>query len=245
MELDCYKIYDTAPAIVPGRARREWMDEFEDRHPYRCLPLSMANSTGWELICPIDLEVTWNGNYYEDAIKFRSPAGDAAINAFAGSHFRSGIFTLHTGYLFRTPPGWHVACSGPPNSPKDGVSALSGVIETDWLPFPFTMNWQMTRPGTISFKAGEPFCFIWLVQPAQLEAVQPRIHKLDDHAELKAEFKAWAENRADFASRLADNEPGAVKDRWQRFYMKGEAATGLKADNHATKRSLQTPVEER
>jgi len=28
------------------------------------------------------------------------------------------------------------------------------VIETDWLPDPFTMNWQMTRPGTVRFREG-------------------------------------------------------------------------------------------
>jgi len=43
---------------------------------------------------------------------------------------------------------------GPPNWPKDGVYPLSGLVETDWLPFPFTMNWQMTRAGSVSFSAG-------------------------------------------------------------------------------------------
>jgi len=32
--------------------------------------------------------------------------------------------------------------------------AADGVIETDWLPDPFTMNWQMTRPGTVRFREG-------------------------------------------------------------------------------------------
>ena len=31
--------------------------------------------------------------------------------------------------------------------PKDGISALSGVIETDWLLYNFTVNWIFTRPG--------------------------------------------------------------------------------------------------
>ncbi|MEC7290914.1 MAG: DUF6065 family protein, partial [Pseudomonadota bacterium] len=48
MQLECYKIHDVAPDIVPGRSNRDWMDAFPDRQPYRCLPLSMANSTGWE-----------------------------------------------------------------------------------------------------------------------------------------------------------------------------------------------------
>ena len=61
MQLECYKIYNTAPEIVPGRSNRDWMDAFPDRQPYRCLPLSMANSTGWEILCPMDIKIVWNG----------------------------------------------------------------------------------------------------------------------------------------------------------------------------------------
>ncbi len=45
------------------------MDAFQDRHPYRCLPLTMANSSGWEILCPIGLTIEWNGGLMEDGIK--------------------------------------------------------------------------------------------------------------------------------------------------------------------------------
>ena len=243
MQLDCYRIYSTAPRIVPGRSRREWMDAFADRHPYRCLPLTMANSTGWEILCPIDIEIEWNGGEMEDAIRITSSAGDAAVASFASSHFRRGIVTMHTGHLFRTPPGWGVWCQGAPNWPKDGIAPLTGLIETDWLPFPFTMNWQMTRPGKVRFEKDEPFCFMNIMAHHQLEDVQPELHQLDDNPELKAEFDAWAASRSDFNKRLNDREEGAMKDRWQRHYMRGKAVTGLEGDGHKTKRSLKAPVE--
>jgi hypothetical protein len=204
----------------------------------------MANSTGWEILCPADLEIEWDGGEYENAIKLRSSAGDAAVESFAGSHFRRGIVTMHTGHLFRTPPGWAVTCSAPPNWPKDGISALSGLVETDWLPFPFTMNWQMTRPGKVRFEKDEPFCFISLVEHHRLEEIQPNLRMLDDAPELKAEFSAWSESRADFNKRLAGREDEAMRDRWQRHYMKGKTATGGAAETaHKTKRQLKTPIE--
>ena len=55
--LDAYMIHDSAPDFVPGHSRREWMDVFQDRHPYRCLPLTMANSTGWDLLCPYTVDI--------------------------------------------------------------------------------------------------------------------------------------------------------------------------------------------
>tara|TARA_B100001179_G_scaffold163060_1_gene119699 strand:- start:614 stop:1360 length:747 start_codon:yes stop_codon:yes gene_type:complete len=243
MQLDCYRIYSVAPQIVPGRSRREWMDAFTDRHPYRCLPLTMANSTGWEILCPIDIEIEWNGGELAEAIQFRSSASEAEIASFAGSHFRRGIVTFHTGHLFRTPPGWAVWCNGAPNWPKDGIYPLSGLIETDWLPFPFTMNWQMTRPGKVRFEKDEPFCFITLVEHDKLETVQPQLRMLDDDEKLKEEFEAWKVSRTDFNRRLEDQEAEAMRTRWQRHYMRGESATGSAADAHKTKRRLPHPVE--
>lgn len=243
MQLDCYRIYQTAPEIVPGRSQRDWMDAFEDRHPYRCLPLTMANSTGWEILCPIDLKIIWDGGPREHNISFFTSGDPRYIESFADSHFRRGIVTFHTGHLFRTPPGWGVWASGPPNFFKDGIQPLTGLIETDWLPFPFTMNWQMTRPGEVVFKKGEPFCFITLMEHRRLEEVQPQLKQLNNNEELKGDYDAWRTSRDDFNERLKKREAGAMKDRWQRHYMRGEKVTGDKADDHQTKRRLKPPVE--
>ncbi|MEL7481098.1 MAG: DUF6065 family protein [Pseudomonadota bacterium] len=242
MQLDCYQIYDVAPEIVPGRPQRAWMDAYTDRHPYRCLPLTMANSTGWEILCPFDVEIVWDGGPLEDAILITSKQFPEGVASFTGSHFRRGIVTFHTGYLFRTPPGWGVWATGMPNHPKDGIAPLTGLIETDWLPFPFTMNWQMTKPGRVKFERGEPFCFITLMEHGRLEEVTPRIHKLDDHAELKAEYTAWRDSRNNFNERLATREESAMRERWQRHYMRGEKVLGDGAESHATKRRLNVPV---
>ena len=53
LELECFSTAARPPEIVPGRPQRAWMERFADRHPYRCLPLTMANTTGWELLCPM------------------------------------------------------------------------------------------------------------------------------------------------------------------------------------------------
>lgn len=244
MKLDCYRIYQTAPKIIPGRSRRQWMDDFVARHPYRCLPLTMANSTGWEILSPTDIEIEWDGGEGMDAIKITGSEGPGAVNAFAGTHFGKGIVTMHTGHLFRTQPGWALWCMGSPNEPKDGISALSGLVETDWLPFPFTMNWQMTRPGKVRFEKDEPFCFFTLVEHHKLEDIQPELHMLDDNSELKADFEAWRDSRAEFSSRLANLDPDAVRDGWQRHYMRGKTAAGERTEtDHKTKRQLKAPID--
>lgn len=241
MKLECYKIYDVAPEIVPGRSNRDWMDAFPDRQPYRCLPLSMANSTGWEILCPIDLKITWNGGPGKSDIRFETKSDPRAIASFADSHFQRGIVTFHTGHLFKTEPGWGLWTMGAPNYFKDGIAPLSGLVETDWLPFPFTMNWQMTRPGSVVFKQGEPFCFIMPMQHKLLEDIEPERKLLASNPELENDFNNWATSRQTFNDKLIAGDPESRKAGWQRHYMRGETTTGDAAQVHQTKRRLKPP----
>ena len=131
MLLECYPTSQRPPDIVPGRPQRAWMDAFAERHPYRCLPLSMANTSGWEILCPVGFTMEWNGGAHQDCITFTPDHGHPDFHDFVKSHFSRGIVTFHPGYLFRTPPGWSMWAGGPPNHVKDGVQPLVGLVETD------------------------------------------------------------------------------------------------------------------
>lgn len=60
-ELTCYALNEFAPRLVAARQDRKWMDSFPSQHAYRCLPLSIANSYGWHALCPVPVEIEWNG----------------------------------------------------------------------------------------------------------------------------------------------------------------------------------------
>jgi Family of unknown function (DUF6065) len=94
----------------------------------------------------------------------------------AVSHFGHGILTFHIPCLFRTEPGIDLLVQGPVNRPKDAIAPLSGIVETDWAPYTFTMNWQFTRPGiAVRFEKGEPFCHVWPLQRGALQTVEPEV----------------------------------------------------------------------
>ncbi len=247
MELECFPTVSPGvmpPEIVPGRPQRAWMDHFNARHPYRCLPLTMANCSGWEILCPMAFTAEWNGGPMQEDIKLKTDYPHPHFHHFATSHFSQGVMTLHPGYLFRTPPGWSLIAMGPPNQPKDGIQALSGVVECDWLPFPFTMNWLFTRPGKVRFEKGEAFCFITLVQDKPLHDIQPVIRRLESDPELTHQYTVWEKHRADFNQRIFRGDPEATKAAWQRFYFKGEYPEELNTpapEGHVNKRRLKTP----
>lgn len=242
MKITCYTIDDEPAEMVPGRPDRAWMDAFGDRHPYRCLPLVIANTTGWELLSPATFTATWTGGPLAEDIRIDADDDFEGLARLVTSHFTKGVLTFHTGYLFRTEPGWDMWVGGAPNLVKDGIQPLSGIVETDWLPFPFTMNWHFTRPGMVQFHKGEPFCFIMPVPHAGYEAMQPVVRSIHDNPDLFSEYMAWSESRTSFLDKLSARDEDTVKQGWQRHYFKGEKVTGEKrGEAHVNRRRLQPP----
>lgn len=238
--LEFFKVGANPPPVVPALGKRAWMDATHARYAYRCIPMTIANASGWEVRCPFAFDVTWNGDSGLDAISLTSTATPAEIEALVGSHFGHGIITFHTGWLVRTSPGWATWARGAPNWPKDNISALEGLVETDWLPFPFTMNWRFSRPGTVRFEADEPYCFMTPVPHAMLDTIAPNTRQLDDDPELAADYRRWQTSRADFNQRLQQNEREAVEQGWQRHYVR-KTTDGPLTGFHITKRALRKP----
>ncbi|MCB1474338.1 MAG: hypothetical protein KDJ68_16050 [Rhodobiaceae bacterium] len=241
-ELKCYRITENASPIAPGRSQRDWMEATPSRFAYRCLPLSIANSSGWEIRMKAGVSIYWNGGSLIEDFRIVWDEGASPADHNCGSHFGSGIVTFHTGYLFRTDPGWAIWARGAPNAVKDGIQALEGLIETDWLPFPFTMNWQMTRPGHVRFEAGEPYCFITPVQHQVLDTIEPQMYELAENPELASDYRAWSQSRNEFNARLKEQDPEAIKQGWQRNYMRGHMLDGTPVNGpHVSKRLLAKP----
>ena len=244
VKLTCYAIGADAPMIRAAPATRAWMDGVIDNHAYRCLPLAIANSHGWEVLAPANVTAEWNGDPHPRGLALCGDDGLPPAPNRVASHFGYGIITFHLSYLFRTEPGWNLVASGPFNAPKDGVAALTGIIETDWLPYPFTMNWQMTRPGTVRFERGEPICSVFPVARGTLAAVEPEIVALDEHPEVAAPLREWQLRRAEFARALYTS-PRPLKDAWQRDYFVGRMPDGSPVQGHEAKLKLAEPVDRR
>ncbi len=137
-------------ALRPSPPRRRWMDELPQS--YQCLPMVIANQWGWQVLCPTEVRVTWDGTPGLDGLRVEvAPQYEPAIK----SQFGSGIVTFSPPWLFRTSPGWDLYLKGPSNRWKPNCAPLEGVIETWWLNYTFTLNWKLVEPGTVTFAQGE------------------------------------------------------------------------------------------
>jgi hypothetical protein len=236
--LIAYPIEGMAPMrLVPAASGRAWMSSTEYGFANRCLPLLLANQAGWWLQLDRQIEVTWSGGPAQTSLQIASSSRPPCS---ASSVFGHGVLTFHVPFLFRTPPGWNLLVRGPANQPKDGVTPLEGVVESDWSVATFTMNWQLTRPGhKIRFERDDPVCMIVPQRRGELESFRPRIAPLASDPETQHAYLEWAESRDLFLlyRRLTRSRPGSHK--WQRHYYRGTSPSGLSAREHQSKLHLR------
>ncbi len=239
MKLTAYVIDGHTIEIRPAPVDRDWMDKIDQRFAYRCLPLSIANAHGWEILCPSGFTAVWDGGRALNAVTVTVDAGEIAP---ALGHFGFGVLTFHVPCLFRTEVGYDLMVSGPINRPKDAIAPLTGLIETDWSPYSFTMNWQFTRPQTaVRFEKGEPFCRIVPVRRGEIESVEPELCLLSDNPVLKRQHDTWTANRNRFNVDLRQPGSEAQVEKWQKLYHRGLMPDGGAAStaDHRTRLSVR------
>ncbi|MBP1887444.1 DUF6065 family protein [Sinorhizobium mexicanum] len=223
-ELTAYVLEGHEVRIRPAPLERRWMDRTNQRFAYRCLPLNIANTHGWEILCSTAFSAIWDGRYALDAVRIKTRSDKPPL---AVSHFGEGVLTFHVPCIFKTEPGFDLYVTGPINNPKDGIAPLTGIVEADWSPYTFTMNWIFTRPAhRVHFAADEPFCHIFPVKRGALETVTPTLRPLAEAPEIEREYRLWSESRYNFNRDLANPESSAAQARWQKSYFRGELPSG-------------------
>ncbi len=237
LELTAYVFRGWSPRLKPAASRREWMDATPESFAYRCLPLKIANEHGWELLSPCGFEAEWSGGPLAGDVEIIADAGTSALDTPVAL-FGQATLTFHVPALFRTPPGWNMWIGGSPNAAKDGIAPLGGIVETDWSPYSFTMNWRFTRPHhRIRFEVDEPIAFRMPLERQALERFEARIAPIDEAPELRAQFEAWSRSRDAFQRDVAANPSLSPAERWQKLYYRG-----LEPDGTAGSRDHQARV---
>ncbi len=231
--IDAYEIHQQADMdLVPAPINRDWMDATQSRFAYRCLPMTIANQAGWVIRSPCSFVARWNGGptNADTAISFENTPDDRITSLFG-----HGVITFNMPYLFRTKAGCNLWVKGPSNYPKVGLTALEGIVETDWTAASFTMNWKITQPGMIvSFHRGEPICMIIPFLRNMLETCQVQRLPLDRNEELDNAYRAWSANRDAFHKSVARRESEAVAQGWQKDYFQGRDPGADKFPEHQT-----------
>lgn len=234
--LTALRLFPSTHSLRPAALQRGWMHDTTDRFAYRCLPMILANQAGWVVASGQRVVATWTGGPSLESLVVAAPDGG---DPPAASQFGHGILTWDIPFLFRTPRGYNLLVRGPANWWKDGAVALEGLVETDWAVATFTMNWKLTRPGTVCFEPDDPVCMIVPQRRGELEAFRPRVAPIGTKPELARQYRAWARAR-DRAIAALENprRPADAPAVWQLHYLRGTSPAGAQAPEHQTKLGL-------
>ncbi|MDE0756327.1 MAG: DUF6065 family protein [Woeseiaceae bacterium] len=233
LQITAYEVVEEPMQLRSAVRARDWIDDLPEKFAYRCLPLAIANQVGWEILNPVSFTARWNGKAGLDAVKISFHKEESAL---VGSHFGNGVLTFSLGYLFRTTKSHNLWVKGPANSPKDAIAPLEGIIETDWAPFTFTMNWQFTRKRhKVTFEKDEPIATVLPYPRHYVRKFDPTVKNLDENAKLYQQYVDWRDDRMKFNEELQQSGSEAEKQGWQRTYMKGEDQSGNTFAGHETK----------
>ena len=228
---------DVTKTIRPCRPSRDWMDATPGQYAYRCIPLSAANTMGWEILNPVDVTLRWSGPDAGDRIDVEAAAADPFSPR---PHFGSGTVTWYLPFLFRTPADYGLIVTGPANQDKAHIVPLDAFVRTDWVPFPFTMNWRITAPGkSIHFAAGEPICRVLPYPLELLNDMHIEIRDISEDPAFLGKVSDWEKERARNyqeqqkaeAQWAAEGREPDMKEMWNSQYAKGSGSDAAAVDH--------------
>jgi hypothetical protein len=236
LQLTAHSAWGFDVKIVPAWTTRAWMDVTGEKFAYHCLPMVLANQSGWLILAPHGAVAEWNGGNSPSDLKVEVREGTPAVQAV--SQVGTGILTWQIPYVFRTPAGWNLLCRGPANHVKDGISPLEGLVETDWSYASFSMNWKLTRPGRIEFSEGEPIAMIVPHKRGDLEAFAAQYATLDSNPDLRRGYDLWIKSRQAFWESQNRGDPEILKQKYQKHYFRGRTNEDVPFPDHQKTRNL-------
>jgi len=132
-----------------------------------CQPYTSANSQGFWVFPPADIDICWKGDTFDykiiseythvdhDLVKSMLREGEAKVEMFCPEgqgrtkygwgNVEKNVVQIWTGCIFHTPPGWNLQIRSPVNCEPRPCFVMEGVLETDWMQYDIWLNVVFTR----------------------------------------------------------------------------------------------------
>lgn len=214
---------DSKIIISPMSIKRDWMDATEDKHAYRCFPVTQANMIGWNLSCSQDIKFIWNG------INNTSSENVTILDGLDFTYTGRGQSTvsIHTGLTFRSEQNISMFTINPVNYFNEDFETMSSLISTSFLDTGFPLAIKARNPNKeITIKAGTPLATI---VPISLTAMDNTAIEIIDYSDV--DRKREMANRSYGEAAQVVNQSG----QWTDWYREAVNEKGESIGSHETK----------
>jgi hypothetical protein len=179
--------------IEQSKVQRDWMDETDNKHAYKCFPVSQANTVGWSISFLNDIEFVWDGisDTSESHVVILKDDGNVCNTGRANA-----TISFDTGLFFKTDQNMSIISIPPSNYFIDGATAFTSVISTSFFPEAYPVAWKVTRPNfPILIPAGTPVATLIPLSISNLCEVELEINNKvfmpESKEERKEKTEAW------------------------------------------------------
>lgn len=144
-KIEVFTLGNVHANIKQTSMKRDWMDQTEQSHAYRCFPVGLANTLGYEISFPTETSFIWDGNF--------SGSGDH-VKIISGSNYAySGrghaTVSFETNLVFKTSENITLLQMPVPNLFIDGIQSFTTLISSSFLKVSFPLALRITRPNQL------------------------------------------------------------------------------------------------
>lgn len=168
--------------IEPMSIKRDWMEAIQDKHAYRCFPVTQANVVGWNLTSTEDISFIWDGinDQSDQHVKITSPE-----DAYSGRG--QSTISLNTGLVFRTDQNVSIFTINPVNYFNEDFETMSNLISTSFYDNPLPLALKARKANEeIVIKSGTPIATIIPISLTDLNNTIIKIYNYKDENNIRS-----------------------------------------------------------
>ena len=174
MNIKVYKHKGHPVNIEQTSLKREWMENTDGAHAYKCFPVSQANTFGWSISFTEDIEFIWDGisdTTPDHVTILRQPDGVCSTNR------GNATISFYTGLFFETDKNMSIVSIVPPNYFIDGATPFTSIMSTSFYDEALPAAWKITRANEkIVIPAGTPIVTIIPISIGNLSNIEMDLH---------------------------------------------------------------------
>lgn len=202
INFDVYKVHENAAKIEPLSAKREWMDNTQHNHAYRCFPLSLTNQLGWGLSFPEDITFMWDGQSTTSGDNVKVLAGEKYCNTLRGH----ATVSFDTGLVFRTDENHSLLSFPVPNIFIDGATPMTTLLTTSFFEGSLPVAWKITKPfAPITIKANQPFIAVVPISLTDLQNSTATLKDINYMPHVQREIPLTLEGAMEAGKKATEN----------------------------------------
>lgn len=170
--ISVYRDSEYCASIKQTSIKRQWMEDTPGKHAYQCMPVSLANTIGWQISFPEDIIFRWDGI---------SDSSDSHVKIIKGHRYCStargnATISFNTYLNIKTDEDVTTLIIPVPNNFNSDAQCFTALISTSFYKPMLPIAWKIITPNKdVVIPAGEPVATIIPISLGSLQDFEVKI----------------------------------------------------------------------